>query len=148
MSGEPLVLLVGNATADSELRYTAGGDAVCSWSLAVTPRVKRDGAWTDGETAYYRCTAWKQLGESAAESVTRGMRLLVHGRLKVRTYEKDGQTRTSLDVEVEHVGAEMRYAVVSAKKAERRSERSAEAPADDPWGSAPAPAANDDQPPF
>jgi single-strand DNA-binding protein len=144
MANEPLVLLVGNATANSELRYVPSGSAVCSWTLAVTPRVKQGDTWTDGEPVYYRCSAWKQLGESAAESVVRGMRLVVWGRLKVRTYEKDGVTRTSLDVEVEHVGAEMRYAVVTAKKAERTS---TPAPAEpDPWGSSPGKASNDDEP--
>jgi single-strand DNA-binding protein len=143
MSGEGTITLVGNATADAEIRFGASGTARCTWTLAVTPRVKQNDAWTDGETGFYRCTAWRQLAESAGESIVRGMRLVVVGRLSPRTYEKDGEKRVSLDVEVEHVGAEMRYSNVSAVKAERsgtpphgRSGTSS-APANDPWASSP-----------
>ena len=122
MSGEGTLVLVGNATAAAELAYGASGTARCTWNLAVTPRVKgKDGAWTDGETAFYRCTAWRQLAEQAGESIVRGMRLVVVGRLSPRPFETNGEKRISLDVEVEHVGAEMRYSVVTAVKAQRSS---------------------------
>lgn len=153
MSGEPAITICGTAGGDAEMRFLPSGAGLCSWSMAVTPRVKQGDTWTDGETVWYRCTAWRQLGESAAESIVKGMRLLVHGRLRVRGFEKDGQARTSLEIDVEHVGAEMRYATVKATKVSRGSEsRSGSAgPSDDPWGQAPpsAPAGGyPDEPPF
>lgn len=139
MSGEPLVTLVGTAGGEAQLRYTASGAAVCSWSMAVTPRVKQGDGWVDGDTTWYRCSAWRQLGESAAESIVKGMRLVVVGRLRVRGYEKDGVQRTSVEVDVEHVGAEMRYATVTAVKAQRSGGRQEHrsGPSDDPWTGAP-----------
>lgn len=154
MSGEPLVTLCGTAGGDAQLRFTPSGAAVAEFSIAVTPRVKQGDIWSDGETVWYRCQAWRQLGEQVAESVVKGMRLLVHGKLKPRTFEdkNGGGTRTSLEIEVEHVGAEMRYATVKATKVQRGSEGGGRsAPADDPWGSAPAPAGQefaDTEPPF
>lgn len=139
MSGEPYVTVVGNATADGELRFLPSGVALCRWTLASTPRVKDGNEWKDGETVFYSCSAWRQLGESAAESIVKGMRLVVHGRLRVRTYEKDGVQRTSVEVDVEHVGAEMRYATVTAQKAQRSSggQRQPSGSSEDPWQSAP-----------
>lgn len=141
MAGEPLVTICGSAGGDAELKFLPSGAAVCEWSMAVTPRVKVGETWQDAETVWYRCAAWRQLGESAAESITKGMRLLVHGRLKVRTYEHQGQTRTSLEIDVEHVGAEMRYASVTARRVERHpGEDRSPQPAfsggasSDPWG--------------
>lgn len=135
MAGEGTITLIGNATADAELRYSASGVPRATWSLAVTPRVKDGDGWRDGEAAFYRCTAWRQLAETAGESIVRGMRLVVVGRLSPRAYEKDGQQRLSLDVEVDAVGAEMQYATVTARKAERSSGRQERqmAPSDDPW---------------
>jgi single-strand DNA-binding protein len=141
VANEPVVTLCGNATADAELVFGPSGDARCTFTLAVTPRVKRGERYEDGETAFYRCTAWREFGESVASSVTKGMRLLVQGRFSPRTYEKDGERRTSLDLTVDHVGAEMRYASVSARKVERfpgedRSSQPAMSggPTEDPWG--------------
>lgn len=154
MANEPLITLCGNATADAELKYGASGVARATWTVAVTPRVKQNDAWVDGETAFYRCTAWRQLAEQAGESITRGMRLLVQGRLVPRSYEKDGEKRMSLDLEVDNVGAEMRYATIKATKAERSdggsrphgsSGTSGSAPAGDPWGNVPPP---DEEMPF
>lgn len=149
MAGEPDLVICGNATADAELKYLPSGVALCSWTVASTPRVKDRDSWRDGETVFYRCTAWRQLAESAAETITRGMRLLVHGKLKVRSYEKDGEKRTSIEIDVENVGPELRYATASVKKVGRSSEQTG-SPADDPWGSAPAASqqAGDDSPPF
>lgn len=150
MSGEPLVTLVGTAGGEAQLRYTASGAAVCSWSMAVTPRVKQGDGWVDGDTTWYRCSAWRQLGESAAESIVKGMRLVVHGRLRVRIYDKDGVQRTSVEVDVEHVGADMRYATVTAQKAQRSSGQGQQSGgSDDPWNAGPAsqPIA-DEAPPF
>ena len=145
MSGEPIVTLCGSAGGDAELKFLGSGVAVASWSLAVTPRIKKGDEWADDETVWYRCQAWRQLGEQASESIVKGMRLLVHGRLKVRTYQKDGQTRTALEVDVEHVGAEMRHSVVTAVKAQRSSSGGGFSPPAggtagagvDPWASSP-----------
>jgi len=137
VAGEPYITLVGNATADAELRFTPSGAAVCSFSVAQTPRVKQGDAWIDGEPTFYRCSAWRQLGESAAETITRGMRLIVHGRLTTRSYEKDGVKRTSLEVDVEAVGPELRYATAKVMKTERGSSKPAGQPGGDPWPTAP-----------
>jgi len=147
MAGEGTIVLCGNATSDSELKFGASGTARCTWTLAVTPRVKQNDSWTDGETAFYRCTAWRQLAESAGESITRGMRLLVVGRLSPRPFETNGEKRISLDVEVEHVGAEMRYSNVTAVKANRSSGGGSVGSgggAADPWASS----GDSDQAPF
>lgn len=146
MAGEPLITICGSAGADAELKFLASGVALCTWSMAVTPRVKQGDTWVDGETVWYRCQAWRQFGEQVCESVKRGMRLLVHGRLVVRTYEHNGEKRTSLEIDVEHVGAEMRYAVVSAKKAERSGGGSFSPPVGgggDPWAGT-----SEEPPPF
>lgn len=139
MAGEGTIVLCGNATGDAELKFGASGTARCTWTLAVTPRVKQNDSWTDGETAFYRCTAWRQLAEQAGESITRGMRLLVVGRLSPRPFETNGEKRISLDVEVEHVGAEMRYSVVTAVKANRASNggggSAGSGASADPWAS-------------
>lgn len=152
MSGEPLLTVVGNACADAELRFTASGVAVASFTVAQTPRTKRGDEWVDGATTFYRCSAWRQLAESCAETITRGMRLVVHGRLSTREYEKDGQTRTSVELDVEAAGPDLRYATASVRKLERGSSSAhgasgtgGGAPADDPWGDVPPP---DEPPPF
>jgi single-strand DNA-binding protein len=145
MSGEPVTTLCGNLAKDPELRFLPSGVAVCNFVVASTPRVKDGDAWVDGETMWVRCAVWRQQAENVAESLIRGSRVLVHGRLKVRSYTKDDQTRTSIEMDVEHVGPELRYATAKVNKVGRGSEGSA--PADDPWGSAPAPATGD-EPPF
>lgn len=158
MSNEPIITIVGNACGDAELRYTASGVAVCGWTVAVTPRVKRNGEWTDGEPTYYRCTAWERLAEPCAETITKGMRLLVQGRLTTRTFEtREGEKRLSVELAVDAVGPDLRYATAKVQKLERRSQSSAHgrsgtsssAPADDPWSSVPpADAPMDSEPPF
>ena len=145
MAGEPVITIIGNATADAELRFTPSGAAVCSFSVAQTPRVKQGDTWVDGEPTFYRCSAWRQLGESAAETITRGMRLIVHGRLATRSYEKDGVKRTSLEVDVEAVGPDLRYATAKVMKAERGSSKPAGKAGGDPW---PTAAADDLDSPF
>lgn len=157
MAGEPLLVVVGSVGADAELKFLPSGAACCTWSLAHTPRIKQGDSWVDGETVWIRCTAWRQLGESAAEQVKRGMRLIVHGRLKVRTFEHQGEKRTSVELDVEDVGADMRYATVTARRVERHpgEDRSANrepaysSPASDPWGAGPnTPTTDDSEPPF
>src|SRR5690606_11643123 len=103
MSNEALISFTGNATADAEVRFTPGVDAVANVTIAVTPRDKVDGRWVDGPAAFYRVAAWKQLGENVAESVRKGDRVTVVGKLKPREFEHQGQKRLSLDVTAESV---------------------------------------------
>jgi single-strand DNA-binding protein len=138
MAGEPLMTIVGNATSDAELRFTPAGLAVAAFTVAVTPRVKKGDAWEDGQTTFFRCTAWREMAESCAESITKGTRLLVHGRFKTRQYEKDGQTRTSIEIDVEEVGPSLRYATAKVQRMTRSSGGGQSQPAQghgasDPW---------------
>lgn len=136
MAGEPVITVVGNATADAELRFLPSGAAVCNFTVACTPRVKDGDQWKDGETVFYRCSGWRDMAENMAESIKRGMRLVVTGRFRVRGYEVEGQQRQSLEIDVDEVGASMRYASVTAVKAERAA-AGAPAPAVDPWATPP-----------
>ena len=158
MAGETIITVVGNLTADPELRFTPGGAAVCNFTVASTPRVfdKASGEYRDGDALFLRCNVWRQAAENVAESITRGMRVMVQGRLKQRSFEtKEGEKRTVVELEVDEVGPSLKYATA---KVNRVSRDSAGAPRtsgtsggqDDPWGSAPpasAPA-TDDEPPF
>lgn len=137
---EPVTCLIGNATGDAEVSFGASGVARCTWSLAVTPRVKRDGAWVDGEPAFYRCTAWRALGEHCGDTVRRGMRLVVFGRLSPRTYERDGQRQISLDFEVDDVGPSLLFHTATVTKAQSGSREpaySAPIGGGDPWANDP-----------
>lgn len=137
MSGT-MMTIVGNATSDADLRYTPNGHAVAAFTVAVTERVKQGDQWVDGSTTFFRCTAWREMAETVSESVTKGMRLIVHGRFKTRQYEKDGQTRTSIEIEVEDVGPSLRYATAKVQKMSRGSSGSAPqgGGSDDPWSTA------------
>lgn len=150
MSNEATIVVSGNTTDAAELRYTNSGLAIAKWTLVVTPRTKgQDGQWADGEPTFYRCSAFKQLAESCAESITKGMRLVVYGRFKARSYETQaGEKRTSLEIDVDDVGASMRYATVSAQKASRSGGQQQSAPLDDPWGSTANQPAPDELAPF
>lgn len=150
MAGESLITVCGNATDDPILKFLPSGVAVASWTLACTPRIKRDEQWVDGETIFYRCSVWRQHAENVAETLVKGSRALVHGRLKVRKYEKDGQERQSIEIDVEHVGPELRYATAKVNKVERGGDggsSSSGAAGDDIWGSSKA-LQHDEQPPF
>lgn len=145
MAGEPVITIVGNAASDPELRFLPSGVAVANLTVAATPRAKnkQTDEWEDGETLWIRCACFRQMAESVAESITKGTRVLVTGRLKQRSYEaKDGSKRTSLELDVDEVGPSLRYATARVSKAGRSG---GSAPADDPWGSAPA---GSDSPPF
>lgn len=120
MAGEPPITICGNTTSDAELKFLPSGVALASWTVACTPRVKDGDGYKDGETVFYRCTAWRQMAESVAETITKGMRVLVHGKLRVRSYEKDGQKRTSIEVDVEHVGPDLRYATAKVNRVSRQ----------------------------
>ncbi|GLZ62848.1 single-stranded DNA-binding protein [Micromonospora sp. NBRC 107095] len=138
MSNETVITVIGNLTGDPELRFTTGGHAVAKFSVASTPRTfdKQSGEWKDGEPLFLNCSIWRDAAEHVAESLTRGARVVVVGRLRQRSYEKDGQRRTVIELEVDEIGPSLRYATAKVDKAGRGSggqtDRSA-APEDAPW---------------
>jgi single-strand DNA-binding protein len=149
MAGDTTITVVGNLTADPELRFTSSGAAVASFTVASTPRAfdRQSGEWKDGEALFMRCSIWRQPAENVAESLTRGARVIVSGRLKQRSYDtREGEKRTVLELEVDEVGPSLRYATAKVNRASRGQGDGggsgsgggrASAPADDPWGSAP-----------
>jgi len=161
MAGDTVITVVGNLTDDPELRFTANGAAVANFTVASTPRFfdKQTNDWKDGDALFLRCSVWRQAAENVAESLQRGARVVVQGRLKQRSYEtREGEKRTVYELDVDEVGPSLRYATAKVTKATRGggsgggfSGGSNSAPsspaADDPWSSAP-PAASSDEPPF
>ncbi|MBO3744899.1 single-stranded DNA-binding protein [Streptosporangiaceae bacterium NEAU-GS5] len=150
--GDTTITIVGNLTNDPELRFTAQGVPVATFTVAASRRVRdqQSGTWQDGDTLFLRCNAWRQLGEHCAESLNRGMRVIVNGRLKQRDYEdKEGVKRTVYEVDVEEVGSSLKFATAKVAKATRDR---APHPADigDPWstGSPSSPSTDTDEPPF
>lgn len=157
MAGETTLTVVGNLTSDPETRFTQSGAAVCSFTVASTPRTfdKNSGEWKDGEALFLRCNAWRQLAENVGESLSRGSRVLVSGRLRQRSFEtKEGEKRTVVELEVDEIGPSLRYATAKVNKVDRSGGQQRPAqrqqPADDPWGSAPPAtgAGYPDEPPF
>ena len=155
MAGETIITVIGNLTADPELRFTPTGAAVSNFTVASTPRSfdKNAGEWKDGDALFLRCSLWRQPAENVAESLTRGSRVIVTGRLQQRSYgTKEGEKRTVIELAVDEIGPSLRYATARVNKATRQdaaASRQGTAPADDPWGSAPAGGAGDtDEPPF
>ncbi|SFE22296.1 single-strand DNA-binding protein [Actinopolyspora alba] len=113
MAGETQTTVIGNLTADPELRFTPSGDAVVNFTVANNPYFfdRRSGEWKDGESLFLRCTLWRQAAENAAETLTRGMRVIVQGRLRQRSFEtRDGAKRTVVEMEVDEIGPSLRYA--------------------------------------
>lgn len=111
---------VGNLTSDPELRFTSGGVAVASFTVATTPRFfdKQSNTYKDGEAVFLRCSAWRELGEHAAASLAKGHRVIVSGALQQRSYEtKEGEKRTAFELKVEAVGPELRYATAQVTRA-------------------------------
>lgn len=127
MAGETVITVVGNLTADPELRFTSGGQAVANFTVASTPRTfdKASGEWQDGEALFLRCNIWRQAAENTAESLARGMRVIVSGRLRQRSFEtKEGEKRTVMELEVDEVGPSLRYATATVNKATREGSES------------------------
>jgi single-strand DNA-binding protein len=157
-AGDTVITLVGNLVDDPELRFTPSGQAVAKFRIASTPRYldKATNEWKDGESLFLTCNVWRQAAENVAESLQRGMRVIVQGRLKQRSYEtKEGEKRTVFEVEVDEVGPSLRSASAKVTKASRGGGGGfgGGAPADDPWstGSTPAAAGGgnfSDEPPF
>ncbi|MFI5714804.1 single-stranded DNA-binding protein [Nocardia sp. NPDC051750] len=178
-AGDTVITVIGNLTADPELRFTPAGAAVANFTVASTPRIfdRNTNEWKDGEALFLRCNIWRDAAENVAESLTRGARVIVSGRLKQRSYEtREGEKRTVVELEVDEVGPSLKYATAKVNKTSRggggggfgsnsggggnynagnsgggRSEQGA---AEDPWGSAPAAGSfggggrMDDEPPF
>jgi single-strand DNA-binding protein len=158
MAGDTVITVIGNLTSDPELRFTPSGAAVANFTVASTPRTldKQSGEWKDGEALFLRCNIWRQAAENVAESLTRGARVVVQGRLKQRSFEtKEGEKRTVVELEVDEIGPSLRYATAKVNKVSRGGGGGGDfggggggggggnrgggggAPADDPWGSAP-----------
>jgi single-strand DNA-binding protein len=124
MAGETIVTVVGNLTGDPELRFLPNGAAVASFTVASTPRTfdRQSGEWKDGEALFLRCSVWRQVAENAAETLQRGMRVIVTGRLKQRSFEtKEGEKRTVVELDVDEAGPSLRYATAKVNKTSRGS---------------------------
>lgn len=122
MAGETQICVVGNLVADPDLRFTPSGAAVANFTLASTPRTfdRQRNEWVDGEVLFLRCSAWKQLGENVAESLTKGTQVIVQGRLKSRSYEtKEGEKRTSMELEVDAIGPSLQFATATVNRGGR-----------------------------
>ncbi len=159
-AGDVNVTIVGNLTNDPELRFTPSGAAVASFTVASTPRVldKATNEWKDGEALFMRCSVWRQYAENVAESLTKGSRVIVTGRLKQRSYEtREGEKRTVVEMDVDEVGPALKYATAKVNKVSRGgggfgdsggSSQASSGSSDDPWASGPSGGAGFDEPPF
>ena len=151
-AGDTVITLVGNLVDDPELRFTPSGAAVAKFRIASTPRFldKQTNEWKDGESLFLTCNVWRQAAENVAESLQRGMRVIVQGRLKQRSYEtKEGEKRTVYEIEVDEVGPSLKSATAKVVKTQRGAGAGGfgggAAADNDPWASAapaPAPAGN------
>ena len=169
MAGDTQITIAGNLVEDPELRYTQTGQAVAKFRIASTPRFRDNasGEWKDGESLFLTCSVWRQAAENAAESLQRGMRVIVYGRLKQRSYEtKEGEKRTVYEVDVDEVGPSLRNASAKVTRSQRSSGGfsggggggqgggysggggSRGGPSDDPWAAESSDGALSDEPPF
>ena len=124
MAGETVITVVGNLVDDPELRFTPSGAAVANFRVASTPRTydRQTGDWKDGDSLFLSCSIWRQAAENVAESLQRGMRVIVSGRLKQRSYEtREGEKRTVVELEVEEVGPSLKYATAKVARVQRSS---------------------------
>ena len=158
MSGDTICTIVGNLTADPEMRFTPSGAAVASFTVASTPRTfdRQAGEWKDGETLFMRCSIWRDAAENVAESLTKGTRVIVQGRLVQRSYTtREGENRTVVEMQVDEIGPSLRYAKAQVTRQPRGGGQHAQpaafgsgnvpAAAQDPWGARGAPTG---EPPF
>ncbi len=150
MAGETQITVVGNLVDDPELRFTPSGAAVANFRIASTPRTfdKQSNEWKDGDALFLSCAVWRQAAENVAESLTKGMRVVVQGSLRSRQYEtREGEKRTVFEIQVDEVGPSLKYATAKVTRTQRQGGSSygggqqggGGAPADDPWAT-PAPA--------
>jgi single-strand DNA-binding protein len=122
MAGDTVITVIGNVTGDPELRFTPSGAAVANFTVASTPRAfdRQSNEWKDGETLFMRCSVWRDAAENVAESIQRGTRVIVSGRLKSRSYEtKEGEKRTVVEMDVDEIGPSLRYASAKVTKTQR-----------------------------
>jgi single-strand DNA-binding protein len=161
MSGETIITLVGNLTADSELRFTPAGKPVANFTVASTPRTfdRQSNEWKDGDPMFLNCSVWGQMAENCAETLaTKGMRVIVQGRLKSRSFEtREGERRTVFEVDVDEIGPSLRYATAKVQRTpsgggqssgwgQASQPRPAQPQGQDPWASSPA--VSSDEAPF
>jgi single-strand DNA-binding protein len=145
MAGETVITVVGNLTSDPELRYTQNGLAVANFTIASTPRNydRASSEWKDGEALFLRASVWREFAEHVAGSLTKGSRVIATGRLKQRSYEtKEGEKRTTIELEVDEIGPSLRYATATVSRAANSGRPGVAAGNDEPWGSPTAPAAD------
>ncbi len=146
MAGETMITVVGNLVDDPELRFTPSGAAVANFRIASTPRTfdKQANEWKDGEALFLSCSVWRQAAENVAESLQRGMRVVISGRLKARSYEtREGEKRTVFEIDVDEVGPSLKYATAKVTKTTRSGGQqggyggggASNAGGDDPWAS-------------
>ena len=145
MAGETIITVVGNLVDDPELRFTPSGAAVANFRIASTPRTfdKQTNEWRDGDALFLSCSVWRQAAENVAESLQKGMRVVVQGRLKQRSYEtREGERRTVVELDVEEVGPSLKYATAKVARVQRSGGGggygSQGGGGDDPWASSPA----------
>ena len=161
MAGETVITVIGNLTGDPELRFVQNNSvAVASFTVASTPRTfdRQSGQFKDGDALFLRCTVWREAAENLANSLSKGARVIVQGRLKQRSYEtKEGEKRTVVELDVDEVGPSLRYATAKVDKVARSggsnfgggfSGGDSVPPSDDPWGSAPVASGSSEEPPF
>ena len=161
MANETLITVIGNLTNDPELRFTPSGSAVANFTIASTPRTfdKNKNEWVDGETLFLRAAVWREAAENVAESLTKGMRVIVQGRLKSRSYEtKEGEKRTVIELEVDEIGPSLKYANAKVNRTQRSGNGGGQSSGgqqqDDPWATPTATNAGgwgngpDSEPPF
>ncbi|AZI65511.1 MULTISPECIES: single-stranded DNA-binding protein [Rhodococcus] len=175
MAGDTVITVIGNLTAAPELRFTPAGAAVASFTVASTPRAfdRNSNEWKDGDALFMRCNLWREAAENATESLTRGSRVIVSGRLKQRSYEtREGEKRTVVELEVDEIGPSLKYATAKVVKANRGGNSGqtnnggttsqstsrppnagndpwgSGAPNEDPWGAGAATSPASDEPPF
>ena len=163
-AGDTSITIVGNLVADPELRFTSSGQPVATFRVASTPRIRdaASGEWKDGDSLFLTCNVWRQAAENVAESLQRGMRVIVSGRLRQRSYEtKEGEKRTVYEVEVDDVGPSLRNASAKVTRAQRSSggygggqggsgqpAQSGGGRQEDPWASDNGGGGYSDEPPF
>jgi single stranded DNA-binding protein (ssb) len=122
MAGETVITLIGNLTADPELRFTPSGSAVANFTIASTPRTfdRQSNEWKDGETLFIRSNVWREAAENVAETLTKGMRVFAQGRLKSRSFEtKEGDKRTVMELDVDEIGPSLKYASAKVTRTQR-----------------------------
>lgn len=153
MAGETVITIVGNLTADPEIRTLQNGGSVCNFTIASTPRQynSQSGQWEDGQALFMRCSAWRDLANHCAASLAKGMRVIAQGKLQQRSYQaQDGSNRTVFEMQVDEIGPSLRYATAQVQKMQsggyqgsangggyqqpQQARQQSQAPADDPWG--------------